>query len=58
MGAAEAADEELSRPVTEEEVRRVLRDMPEWREAPNAELVRYVRNLRKLGYFDSDEAGS
>lgn len=40
-------------PVTEAEIRRVLTDLPEWREAPPKLLVRYVQELRRRGYFEA-----
>jgi hypothetical protein len=47
----------MSRPreewVTEQEVRRVLAELPEWWDAPHSELVRYVHSLRKRGAFES-----
>jgi len=38
-------------PFSEEELERVLRDLPEWRDAPAQELRTFARNLKAAGYF-------
>jgi len=57
LGPLREDENKNPRPIAriDEDIRRILIELPEWQQAPPDALLRYARDLRRLGAFDSAE---